>query len=111
MARKAAPKHVEPEDISQEEPEEEPAAEEQDDEPENGGKSLNKSQAARAAIVAGYEKPDEAVGYIKRELGIDMNPQHFSAIRSNYRKSQAEATPKGKPGRKPRSESPAAEAA
>src|SRR4051812_1874734 len=102
MARKktAAPKHVEPEEESQEAPEEEPEAE---DEPEAGEKGLNKSQAARAAIDAGYEKPGEAVGYIKREFGIDMSPQHFSAIKSNYKKKQegeGKTAPKGKPGRK-----------
>ena len=58
-----------------------------------GGKGMNKSRAARAAIDAGYEKPVEAVAYIKRQFGIDMNPQHFSSIKSNYKKAQGEAKP------------------
>ena len=52
-----------------------------------GEKGMNKSKAARAAIDAGHEKPVAAVAYIKRQFGIDMNPQHFSSIKSNYRKS------------------------
>lgn len=103
MARKktAAPKHIEPEDENQDV--EEPETEGQNDEPEASGSGMNKSQAARAAIDAGYEKPGEAVAHIKAAYGIDMNPQHFSAIKSNYRKAQGGAkAPKGKPGRKPK---------
>ena len=104
-AKHPAPAEVEPEEISQEVPEDEPEAEEED-EPEAAEKGLNKSQAARAAIDAGYEKPGEAVSYIKSEFGIDMNPQHFSAIKSNYRKKQEGEKPKAKPGRKPKSAAP-----
>ena len=101
-----APTPVEPEEESQEVPGEEPEVEE-DGEPKVGGrKGMNKSKAARAAIDAGYEKPIEAVAYIKRQFSIDMDPQRFSSIKSNYRKAQSEAKP-GKavpapaPGRKP----------
>jgi hypothetical protein len=98
MGRPRKAKHpvltpIEPEEESQEVTEEEPEVEE-DGEPEVAGrKGMNKSKAARAAIDAGYEKPVEAVAYIKRQFGIDMNPQHFSSIKSNYRKSQGESKP------------------
>ncbi len=88
-----APAPVEPEEESQEVPEEEPEVEE-DGEPEVAGrKGVNKSKAARAAIDAGHDKPVAAVAYIKRQFGIDMNPQHFSSIKSNYKKSQGEEKP------------------
>ena len=79
-----------------------------EDESQTGEKGMNKSQAARAAIDAGYSKPGEAVDYIKSEFGVDINRQHFSAIKSNYLKAQDEAkstAAKGKPGRKPKSAS------
>ena len=89
-----APAPVEPEEESQEVPEEEPEVEEEGGEPGvAGGKGMNKSKAARAAIDAGHEKPVAAVAYIKRQFGIDMNPQHFSSIKSNYKKAQDEAKP------------------
>ena len=90
MARKSAraSQHSDSGTISQEELERK--------EPEASGDTPNKSQAARAAIDAGHEKPSEAVAYIKESFGIDMNPQHFSAIKSQYRKKQA------KRGRKPK---------
>jgi hypothetical protein len=58
---------------------------------ESGGEGPNKSDAARQAIRAGYEKPAEAVAWIKTTFGIDMNPQHFSAIKSNDKKKQEAA--------------------
>jgi len=86
------PAPIEPEEDSQEVPEEEPEVEEEGGEPEVAGQqSTNKSKAARAAVDAGYEKPVAAVAYIKRQFGIDMKPQHFSSIKSNYRKAQVEA--------------------
>ena len=77
---------TEPEEESQEVSEEE--SEVKEDAKEKG---LNKSQSARAAIEAGYEKPVDAVAYIKREFGIDMNPQHFSSIKTGYKKAQGGA--------------------
>jgi hypothetical protein len=96
-AKHPAPAPIEPEEESQEVPEEEPEVEEEGGEPGVAGeKGMNKSQAARSAIDAGYEKPVEAVAYIKRQFGIDLNPQHFSSIKSNYRKAQGEAKPSRK---------------
>lgn len=109
MARKktAAPKHVEPEDESQEvEEQEEPETEEQDDEPENGGKAISKAAAVRDALEQGEESPDDGVAYIKRIHGIEISKQMFSSYKtkekSRLSENQQSAAPKGKPGRKPR---------
>lgn len=87
------PAPVDPEEESQEVPEEEPGVEGEGEAGVAGQKGMNKSKAARAAIDAGHEKPVAAVAYIKRQFGIDMNPQHFSSIKTNYRKAQGEAKP------------------
>jgi hypothetical protein len=64
-------------------------------------KPLTKADAARAALSAGLESPLQAVAYIKDRFGIDMDPQHFSAVKSTLKKK--EGRPPGKPGRKPKS--------
>jgi hypothetical protein len=61
-----------------------------------GDSGVTKTQAARAAIEAGYEKPTEAVGYIKDRFGIDMNPQYFSSIKSQMKKKDGGARQGGK---------------
>ena len=86
MARtKTKPQHVEPEDESQETPEPEtpavaPATR----------KPVKKADAARAALAAGIEAPQKAVAFIKTRFGIEMNPQHFSAMKSQIRKKERE---------------------
>lgn len=105
MARKktAAPKHVEPEDESQEELEEEPEADEADEEPQGGGdKSMTKTEAIRRALAAGFEGPQEGTAYIRKEFGIEIAPQHFSATKSQLKSREGKAKSKGRPGRKPR---------
>jgi hypothetical protein len=68
---------------------------------ETGG-TMSKSAAARAAMEAGHDSPEEGVSYIKRTFGIDMDRQHFSAVKSQMKKkAEAENAPKRKPGRKP----------
>jgi hypothetical protein len=101
--KRTAPTPIEPEDISQDVPDEEPAK--ASETLSNG--AVSQSDAARAALDAGYDKPAEAVVYIKDRFGIDMNPQYFSAVKSRVmsneeapRKASAPAT-KAKPGRKP----------
>src|SRR4051812_27855810 len=89
--KKSVPAHVEPEDESQEAPEEEPARTLEPGPLPRG--AVSESDAARAALDASYEKPAEAVTYIKDTFGIDMNPQYFSAIKSNYKKAQAAKEP------------------
>lgn len=104
MAKKSAkPQYVEPENESQEMPETEGGQE------GHGYAPITKSAAARAALDAGYEGPQEAVAYIKKTFGLEMGAQHFSAIKSQTKKAAGSATPKGKPGRKPKAASQAIE--
>jgi hypothetical protein len=77
------------------------------------GKSMNKSEAARAAIDAGYDKPATALPWIKETFGVEIGGQHFSAIKSQYLKKQAEEPAKTEPakrGRKPKAVTPAVQA-
>lgn len=102
MAKKAAPRHVEPEDISQDFEEQEAVeAQEPDD---AGGKGMSKTEAIRRALAAGHEGPQEGTAYIRREFGIEIAPQHFSATKSQLK--SREAAKKGKPGRKPKAAAP-----
>jgi hypothetical protein len=57
---------------------------------------ISKSEAARRALAAGYDNPQEALAYIKGQFGIDMGPQHFSTIKSSMKKGGAK--PKGNRG-------------
>src|SRR4051794_36800133 len=102
MARKktAAPKHVEPEEESQEVPEEEPESE--DDEPAASGKTMSKTEAIRRAMAAGIETPEDGVDFILKNFGLELSRQHFSATRSKLKSQEVEKKPKGKPGRKPK---------
>ena len=106
MARKprnTVPKQVEPEDLSQEVPEEEPVVQLVKEPLEQPGeKPMNKSQAARAAIDAGHDKPGPAVEYIKSQFGIEMSQPHFSAVKSGYKKANAAAAAKAKPAKRGR---------
>jgi hypothetical protein len=84
MAKKAAPKPDETEDDST-------------------GKTISKSEAARQALAAGLEGPEEATDFIKKTFGIEMSRSHFSAVKSQIKaKAEAPPAPRGKPGRKPR---------
>ncbi|QEH36476.1 hypothetical protein OJF2_50400 [Aquisphaera giovannonii] len=108
MARKktAAPKHVEPEDESQDV--EEPDTEDQDDEPEaSGGKGMSKAEAIRRVMADGIDNPSVGSQEIRKRFGIDVTPQHFSAARSQMKSRDAKKSgaPKGKPGRKPKAAS------
>ena len=116
MARKATrstPRHVEPEDESQDAPEEQAELEatEPDDATETGGKAISKAEAIRRSLAAGHDGPQEGTAYIRREFGIEITPQHWSATRSQIKSRAAKkqgsgggetAKPKGRPGRKPR---------
>jgi len=61
------------------------------------GKTISKADAARAAIRQGIESPQEASAYIMQQFGIDMAPQHFSAVKSQLRKKEREAESAGQP--------------
>jgi hypothetical protein len=61
----------------------------------------NKSEAARQAIKAGYDKPGPAVAWINETFGIEMLPTHFSAIKAaEKKKAGARKTRPAKRGRK-----------
>lgn len=74
------------------------------EEQEDGGRGITKSAAARAAIAAGKAKPGEALPYMRERFGIEMSPQHFSAIKSNMKKKEREAEPPARARRSPRAE-------
>jgi hypothetical protein len=96
MARKkSARRNAEPENLDAQ------AALEATEPTENGG-SITKTEAVRRALAAGKELPGEAVPYIQSEFGIEINPQHFSAVKSGLKKRGGATKPKGRPGRKPR---------
>ncbi len=104
--KKAAPKHVEPEEESQEMPEEEPEAdEEEDDEPEaatSGGHAatMTKADVCRALLAEGITENEDAVAAAKSRFGIEIKPTDFSLYKSKEKAKQG--APKGKPGRRPR---------
>ena len=86
------------------EPEEEVLAmivEEDLTEESGSGKAMSKAEAARQAIASGYAGPQEGSAYIKQAFGMDVSPQHFSAIKSNMKKSSGTKTaPKSQPSAK-----------
>ena len=97
--KKSAPKHVEPEDESQEAPEEEPAVV-----LESSG-SVNQAELVRKAVAAGHEKPATGVPYIKTQFGADIDPKYYSVAKSQLKKREAKspATPEpAKRGPKPK---------
>ena len=99
--KKSAPVYVKPEDESQlVEEEEEPETEEEAEEPATAqnGKSLNKSQAVRAAVDAGHDSPEDGTAYVRQHYGLDIEKQHFSSIKSQYLKKQREG--EAKPAKK-----------
>jgi hypothetical protein len=48
--------------------------------------TVSKSQAAREALAAGLEGPQDAIAFIKKKFGIDMRPEHFSAVKAQEKK-------------------------
>lgn len=107
MAKKksAAPKHVEPEEESQELPEEEPEADEKEgDEPAANGPAspaMSKADACHAALAAGIETAERAMEFTRSKFGVEIKATDFTLYKSKQKK-QGGAAPKGKPGRKPK---------
>jgi hypothetical protein len=62
----------------------------------------SKSEAVRMAIAAGFDGPQVWAGYIQSQFGLDVSPEHFSAVKSADKKKVLTGEPKGKPGRKPK---------
>lgn len=67
--------------------------------------SITKVEAVKNALAAGKESPADGTEFIKSNYGIEMNPQHFSSVKSQLKKKEGTA----KPGRKPRAASRAVE--
>src|SRR3954462_12164248 len=103
MARAKAAKQepVEPEDESLDLADSDVEEADEGDSPGNSGpargKTISKADAARAAIRQGIESPQEASAYIMQQFGIEMAPQHFSAVKSQLRKKEREAESAGQP--------------
>jgi len=99
MARaKRAPRHVEPEDESQDVavPEEQEEAEDTAARLKGGKASISKTDAIRAALAEGMESPEDGTGFIKSRFGIEISKQHFSATKSQIKKKDGAEAPKGK---------------
>ena len=62
----------------------------------------SKSDAVRMAIAAGFDGPQVGAGYIQSQFGLDISPEHFSAVKAGDKKKVLTEAPKGKPGRKPK---------
>ncbi|WP_435007965.1 hypothetical protein P12x_005230 [Tundrisphaera lichenicola] len=62
----------------------------------------SKSDAVRMAIAAGFDGPQVGAGYIQSQFGLDVSPEHFSAVKSADKKKVLTEEPKGKPRRKPK---------
>jgi hypothetical protein len=58
---------------------------------------MKKSDAMRAAIKEGIDKPQEASEYIKTKFGLDVTPQVFSSFKSISKKKEGEASAEPKP--------------
>lgn len=94
MAKKAASKHVEPEY--------EPQGTSESELQTSPRGTVSKAEAVRAAIDAGMKSPTDGIAYAMKHFGIAVTKPHFSAIKSNYKKTGGVKAPKGKPGRKPK---------
>lgn len=117
MARKktAAPKHVEPEEESQEVPEQEPVFTEtaavyargHEPVPKTlpAPESVSKAEAIRRVMADGIDNPSLGSQEIKKRFGIDVTPQHFSATKAQMKSREGSKKPKGRPGRKPKAAS------
>src|SRR4051794_355865 len=70
---------------------------------------ISKSEAVRRALADGADQPIAGVAYIKSHFGLDMKPQHFSAVKSSHLKKQGGGQGAGikvkvNRGRKPKGE-------
>jgi hypothetical protein len=56
-------------------------------------RTISKSEAVRRAVDDGADQPLDGVAYIKSHFGLEIGPQHFSAVKSGYLKKKGVATP------------------
>jgi hypothetical protein len=105
MARKSAkPEHVAPEEMTRE------TAEVQKATPKGAKRSVpTKSEAVRRALADGYEGPKEGAAYILEEFGIEIAPQHFSSVKSQFKKHEIDGATTDTPARKSKAGSQAVE--
>jgi hypothetical protein len=59
-----------------------------------GNGSMTKTDAVRAAMAEGVEKPQGACEWIKTKFDIDITPAHFSSYKSGFKKKNGEAAPR-----------------
>jgi hypothetical protein len=72
--------------------------------PENNPPTVSKAEAVRQALAAGMESPEDGVGFIKSNYGIEMTRQMWSSNKAQEKARDSkkdEGAPRGKPGRKP----------
>jgi len=73
--------------------------------PETSETTISKAEAVRQALSAGMESPEDGVGFIKSNYGIELSKQMWSSYRAQQKardgkKAESAGVPKGKPGRK-----------
>jgi hypothetical protein len=94
--KKSAPP-VEPEDESQDIAELEAQEPDEDQMPEGDERpKVSKTDAIRAALAEGAESPDDGTDFIRKRFGMEISKSHFSATKSQIKKKDAAAAPKGK---------------
>ena len=54
--------------------------------------AISKSEAVRRALADGVDQPVDGVAYILSQFGIEMGPQHFSAVKSAHLKKHGVPT-------------------
>ncbi len=54
--------------------------------------TISKTEAVKAALADGVEKPQDGAAFIKERFGLDVTPQMFSQTKSLLRKKEREAS-------------------
>jgi len=73
--------------------------------------SINKANAVRRALAAGFDMPSTGVAYIKEEFGIEITTQMFSSYKtSEKKKAQEEGEQPAAPKTRAVAEAPASKA-
>ena len=98
MARKkttSAPQSARPQAESKE-LDEQPAPEA--NEPDSPRK-MSKTDAIRAAMAEGIESPGDGVDFIRKNFGLEMSKQHFSATKSKLKSMEGQGEKKADPAK------------